>query len=125
MRAVIDHCMKPQIRDGSPAHIDLWAAGMARLADDTGAFCKLSGLVTEADTDWSAQTLQPYVDHVLDCFGPDRVMWGSDWPVARLRMDYAQWHHLSQQLTQSLNKAGQDQVFDATARQFYRIAPLH
>lgn len=120
MRAVIDHCMKPQV--GDPSGFAAWADGMARLAADTGAFCKLSGIVTEADSDWSAEALQPYADHVLDVFGPDRVMWGSDWPVARLRCEYADWHETARTLTGDLPAAAQSAVFGGTARAFYRIA---
>ncbi len=118
MRAVIDHCMKPQFRDGA---FDGWAEGMTRLAEETNACCKLSGIVTEADTDWSASVLQPNVDHVFGAFGVERVMWGSDWPVARLRLEYADWFGMCQELTAALTEAQRRFVFSDTARRFYRI----
>ena len=118
MRAVIDHCMKPQIRDGA---FDGWAEGMTRLAEETSACCKLSGIVTEADTDWSMSALQPYVSHVIEAFGAERVMWGSDWPVARLRLEYTDWFGMCQELTAALSDAQRRLVFSDTARQFYRI----
>lgn len=121
MRAVIDHCMKPQLRDHSDKNFRFWADGMTRLAQDTGACCKLSGIVTEADTDWSEAVLKPYTDHVLQAFGPDRVMWGSDWPVARLRCEYEDWHALARRLTAGLSPSAQDSVFGGTAARFYRI----
>ena len=122
MRAVIDHCMKPQLRDHSDDTFRFWADGMSRLAEETGAVCKLSGIVTEADTDWSESVLKPYTDHVLQAFGADRVMWGSDWPVARLRCEYPDWHALARRLAADLTQAEQDSVFGGTAARFYRIS---
>ncbi len=121
LRAVVDHCMKPQIREGSETHFTMWADGLQRLAEETSAYCKLSGLVTEADVDWSAETLSPYTDHVINVFGADRVMWGSDWPVARLRLEYEEWFEMSQALTSSLSDTQRQSIFSDTARQFYRI----
>ncbi|MEL6463725.1 MAG: amidohydrolase family protein [Pseudomonadota bacterium] len=123
LRAVIDHCMKPQIRDGSEAHFQMWSDGLKRIAEDTLARCKLSGLATEADVDWSTETLKPYADHVINVFGAERVMWGSDWPVVRLRMEYGDWYHMCQKLTASLSDTDRTKIFSATARRFYRIKP--
>ena len=120
MRVVIDHCMKPQIRDHSAANFQTWADGMTRLAD-TGAHCKFSALITEASPDWTVADLKPYVDHVLSAFGPDRVMWGSDWPVCRLRAEYDIWHNAAQTLTAHLPDAARAQIYGATAAAFYRI----
>lgn len=120
LRMVIDHCMKPAIRD-HPAGFDAWCRGMARLAEQ-GTFCKLSGLVTEAAPGWAAADLRPYAAHVLAAFGPARVMWGSDWPVCRLRADYADWLAAAQALTAGLDEADRAAVFGGTARAFYRLA---
>ncbi|MGR3486009.1 MAG: amidohydrolase family protein [Paracoccaceae bacterium] len=120
MRVVVDHCMKPQIRDHSDAGFRHWADGMTRLARDTGAVCKLSGLVTESDG-WSLDTLRPYVEHVLDAFGPDRVMWGSDWPVARLEAEYGDWFTAAQTLCSGLSEEARAQVFGGTAARFYGL----
>ena len=117
MRVVIDHCMKPQIRHGA---FDDWAAGMRALAEDTGAFCKLSGIVTESDG-WSEEKLAPYVHHVIDMFGPGRVMWGSDWPVCRLEASYEDWRRAAERLTQQLSDGDRAAIFGETARAFYRI----
>lgn len=92
MRTVLDHCLKPQLRDPRPETFATWADGMARLAARTDARCKLSGLVTEDDQMPDDASLRPYSDHVLAVFGADRVMWGSDWPVAGLRCAYGDWH---------------------------------
>lgn len=120
MRAVIDHFMKPQIRDGSIEHVQFWADGMSRLAEETNACCKLSGIVTEADMDWSPPTLQPYVDRVIRAFGADRLMWGSDWPVVRQRLEYQDWFEMCQELTASLSDEERAHIFSDTARRFYR-----
>ena len=121
MRVVIDHCMKPQIRDHSETAFRHWADGMARLAE-TGAYCKFSALVTEANPDWTVADLKPYVDHVFRIFGADRVMWGSDWPVVRLRCDYAAWRAAAEDLTAHLSGAERARIYGGTAAEFYRLA---
>lgn len=121
LRVVIDHCMKPQFRSLTPTDFKAWANGMSDLAQNTDAFCKLSGLVTEADADWSDETLSLCVRHVLDAFGPDRVMWGSDWPVVRLRYEYVDWFAQARRLTSHLSERDQDAVFGRSAQKFYRI----
>ena len=123
MRAVVDHCMKPVIRDHSDANFRFWADGMARIAGETGAFCKLSGLVTEASADWEIDQLRPYAEQVLNVFGPERVMWGSDWPVCRLRAEYDQWNVVARELTAHLSLDERDRVFGGTAAEFYRLTP--
>jgi L-fuconolactonase len=121
MRTVIDHCMKPQIRDPAPEAFRHWADGIARIAGETGAFCKFSALVTEDNPDWTAERLAPYAEHVLKVFGPDRVMWGSDWPVCRLRTEYAGWRAAALALTSHLPEPARARVFGGTAAEFYRI----
>ncbi|MCK0166785.1 amidohydrolase family protein [Jannaschia sp. S6380] len=118
MRAVIDHCMKPDV---AAQALDEWAEGMARLARDTDACVKLSGLVTEAAPDWSPDALQPYVDHLIAHFGPERMMWGSDWPVCRLRAEYGDWMRATEDLTAHLSEVDRDRIFGGTAAVFYRI----
>lgn len=120
MRVVIDHIMKPPIGK-YPDGLDDWKDGMARLARDTTACCKLSGLVTEAREGWDIDDLRPYAAHVLQVFGADRVMWGSDWPVCQLRATYDQWRAAAQTLTADLSAADKAQVFGGTATRFYRL----
>lgn len=119
LRAVIDHCMKPQLRLTEPEHKRNWQFGMERLAAETDVYCKLSGLVTEADNDWSDTVLRPYTHTVITAFGADRVMWGSDWPVVGLRCTYSEWHAQAKRVVASYD--ADMQIFDATARSFYRI----
>jgi L-fuconolactonase len=121
LRAVVDHCMKPRIADRSPEAFRAWADGIGRIAGETGAFCKLSGLVTEADAGWTVEDLRPYAEHVLSVFGPERVMWGSDWPVCRLRGEYADWRRAAEALTADLSGVERARVFGGTAAEFYRI----
>jgi L-fuconolactonase len=123
MRAVIDHCMKPQIRDHGTARDEFrfWADGMSLLARETNACCKLSGIVTEANAGWTVDDLRPYVEHVLETFGPERVMWGSDWPVCRLRAEHNEWRGAAEILCQGLSAPERISVFGGTAACFYRI----
>jgi L-fuconolactonase len=123
LRVVVDHCMKPQIRDHAMAQNELrfWSEGISRIANETSAFCKLSGIVTEANENWTADNLRPYTDHVLNTFGPSRVMWGSDWPVCRLRCEYGEWVRAAEALTVQLSHADQSNVFGGTATKFYRL----
>jgi L-fuconolactonase len=118
---VVDHCMKPQIREKSDAHFRLWADGMARIADETAAVVKFSALITEADADWTVEDLRPYVDHVFRVFGPERVMWGSDWPVCRLRGEYADWRAAALSLTEGLDDVDRALIYGGTAAGFYGI----
>ena len=113
--------MKPQLRNHSEENFDYWARGITRLAEDTNACCKLSGLVTEADNDWSLDLIKPYTDHLIQAFGCSRIMWGSDWPVVRLKCEYEDWFELSQQLTAGLTEDEKQQVFATTASDFYRL----
>ncbi|WP_299730333.1 amidohydrolase family protein [uncultured Tateyamaria sp.] len=123
MRVVYDHCMKPQIRDqraGRDAFSE-WADGMSALAEQTRGYCKFSGLVTEADDGWDVDDLRPFAAHVLQAFGAERVMWGSDWPVCRLQAEYGNWHGLAQRLTSHLTEAERVEVFGGAAARFYRL----
>ncbi|MBP0618058.1 amidohydrolase family protein [Jiella mangrovi] len=121
MRVVLDHCLKPTITDESPESFDEWARGIARIANGTTAFCKLSGLVTEAKDDWRREDLAYYSSHVLEVFGPERVMWGSDWPVCRLRCEYEEWHKTAVELVSHLSDAARARVFSGSAKAFYRL----
>lgn len=121
MKVVIDHCMKPQIAAGSDRDFSVWAGGMTRLADETAAFCKYSALITEADTDWTTEDLRPYVDHVIAAFGARRMMWGSDWPVCRLRGEYGDWRAAAMELTSSLSDAETKAIYGETANSFYGL----
>ena len=116
MRVVIDHGLKPAIRH--PETAPAWRAGIVRLASETTACCKLSGLLTEAGPGWTLDAVRPYVEHLIACFGPKRLMWGSDWPVVGLVTSYEQWHATALALVEGTDAA--DRIFGGTARDFYR-----
>lgn len=115
LRVVIDHCAKPNIAGDD---YQTWAKAIKPLAQFPNTFCKISGLVTEAGPDWSVPALSPYVAHVLDLFGPQRVLWGSDWPVCTLAASYDAWLEASETL---LADSGSG-VFGDNALRAYRIA---
>jgi len=97
---------------------------MALLAKETSACCKISGLLTELSPQQRTQpakTLQPVIDDLLNWFGPDRLMWGSDWPVLNLAAPYRNWHSLSGQLLSELNSTDLARVYAGTAQEFYAI----
>jgi L-fuconolactonase len=116
LQIVIDHGAKPRIAAGG---LQPWAADIARVAGDTQAVCKLSGLVTEAAPDWRTADLQPYVEHLLEVFGPQRLMWGSDWPVVELAGGYVRWRGATLQLLRHLPDAARDAVLGGTAASVY------
>jgi L-fuconolactonase len=116
LRVVIDHCAKPEIARGA---WQPWADDLAAIARHTSAQCKLSGLVTEAGAGWTADTLRRYADHVLECFGAARVMWGSDWPVVTLAASYGAWSQTADALIAELAPAEQEAIRGGNARRFY------
>jgi L-fuconolactonase len=118
LHAVIDHGAKPAIASGA---FNDWASEMAALARDTDVHCKLSGLVTEAGEQWKPGMIEPYVDHLLQHFGPRRLIFGSDWPVLNLASDYATWHRIAQEQLAGLTDAERDRVLGLNAADFYRL----
>ena len=134
LRTVIDHGGKPDIagRAWQP-----WADRIAALAEGTAAFCKLSGLVTEARADDGADALLPYLDHLYDCFGAGRLMWGSDWPVLNLggrggapvtgspAIAYWRWHETVRAWLADKDPAAVRAVGGETAARFYRLPGTH
>ena len=120
LQVVIDHAAKPAIAAG---RWQPWADDIARVARETGAFCKLSGLVTEAAPNWQPDDLRRTTDHLLACFGPHRLMWGSDWPVVNLAGGYARWREAALALLRDLPRADQDAILGGTAASFYGFGP--
>jgi L-fuconolactonase len=118
MRFVLDHAGKPAIRDGA---IQPWHAEIAELAQLPNVAVKLSGLVTEAADEWTVEQLRPYVDVLLQAFGPFRIMFGSDWPVCLLAASYREVVAAAQELTAQLSSAERDDVFGETAARWYGI----
>ena len=115
---VIDHAAKPAIRERS---LGTWARDIRDIARSTPALCKLSGLVTEAKTDWRAADLEYCILHLLDCFGPERLMWGSDWPVVELAGGYRRWHAAAHSFLAPLPAADRERIFGENAARFYGL----
>ncbi|WP_327267503.1 amidohydrolase family protein [Streptomyces sp. NBC_01218] len=116
---VLDHAGKPPVAEGV---LTPWADDLRALAALPHTVCKLSGLVTEADPRrWRDQDLRPYTDVLLDAFGPDRLMFGSDWPVCRLAASYPQVLRTASTLTADLSEDERDAVFAGTATRVYRL----
>ncbi len=119
LRIVLDHIAKPDI-----AHREMagWAGAVAELGRRPQAYCKVSGLITETDwKDSSIELLRPFVRHVLDVFGPDRLMFGSDWPVCLLAGDYREVWTVAGALLSDLSQAERQKVFGANAIRFYGL----
>jgi L-fuconolactonase len=120
LHAVIDHLSKPPIASGE---IEPWASLIRRVADFPDVHCKLSGMVTEADhARWSPDSLAPYVHHVIDIFGVDRLMFGSDWPVCRLAAEYGEVvNALRTILNARLGPHEIESIFRRNAERFYGL----
>ena len=118
LKTVIDHCAKPNIAEGQ---WQPWADQMSELAARRGTHCKLSGMLTEASADQGYGDLLPYMEHLLALFGPERLMWGSDWPVLRLAGTYANWHAMAKRFLQALPEQDQHHVMGNTATRFYTV----
>lgn len=119
LKIVIDHCAKPVFNGTDPG--ENWRTEMARLASHPQIFCKLSGLANEHGPGWSADRLRPVFAHVLSVFGPDRLMWGSDWPVLDLAGDYANWFETARSLAAGLSQKENLSLFSGTAMRFYKL----
>jgi L-fuconolactonase len=120
---VIDHLAKPRIKDHS---LDDWLPDFRAAAAFPNVYCKLSGMMTEAVWHrWTIADLKPYVDAALDCFGPQRLMFGSDWPVCELGGTYGQFHAAMNELLAPLSPGEREQIFGGTAQRFYRIPVSH
>jgi L-fucono-1,5-lactonase len=116
---IVDHLAKPRVRDGADSP---WREKMRELAKRAHVYCKLSGLVTEADPRrWTEEALRPYIDTVLEAFGPERVMFGSDWPVCLLASKYGQWVEIVSRAIANLSPHEQARVMGGTAVEAYRL----
>ena len=115
---VIDHGAKPDIAYGG---FDQWAADIGALARSAPVMCKLSGLASEAGENWSADQLKPYADVLLESFGADRLMWGSDWPVLNEVGTYKSWCRAAGKLIESFPDTEQEKIFGGTAAKFYGL----
>lgn len=118
-RFVLDHAAKPPIADGGSAE---WSDRIASLAASGNVWCKVSGLATEAKwTDWDAERLFPFVQHVANCFGEDRLIFGSDWPVCLLAGSYGEIKGALDACLAKLGTSVREKAFGANAKAAYRL----
>lgn len=116
---VIDHLSKPEIKTG---RIDDWRSDLRRAAQYPNVYCKLSGMVTEADwQNWKPADLKPYVRAALDYFGPERCMFGSDWPVCELAASYEEVFRALEEILSELSEAERAAIYGQTAHDFYQL----
>ena len=116
---VLDHIGKPDIKAGA---LDPWRAELHELSKLENVWCKISGLVTEADhAKWKPADLRPYIDHVVECFGFDRVMFGGDWPVSTLASDYPRWVATLDEALQGSSADELQRFYVRNAEDFYHV----
>lgn len=118
---VVDHIAKPSIRKGQ--FDDAWAAGIRELAQRDNVSCKLSGMITEVrDAEWDTELLRPYFETIIDAFGAQRVMFGSDWPVCQLRGTYQEWTRTVSAMVAPLSPDEQSAIWGGNAARVYGLA---
>jgi L-fuconolactonase len=118
---VLDHIGKPRIKD---ALMEPWRRHIFEMARRENVYCKLSGMVTEADwPNWSIDNLRPYFDVVIEAFGPRRLMAGSDWPVCLLATDYGAWFEILNKFTGALSKSEKEMIFGSVTADVYHLRP--
>jgi L-fuconolactonase len=115
---ILNHAAMPDI---GAEHFAAWQEGIAQVAQSRNVTCKLSGLWDKDIHSTGDDEIAPYVRHVIACFGAERVIWGSDWPVLRMHGDYRLWMAQCERLTQALGAAAQAAIFHANAARLYRI----
>jgi L-fuconolactonase len=116
---VLDHIAKPRIGAGM---MQPWADNLHELALRQNVWCKVSGMVTEADwKSWTPETLRPYLDVVVDAFGVDRLMAGSDWPVCLVATEYARWFEVLRTYFAGFSESERDAIFGGTAIEVYQL----
>jgi L-fuconolactonase len=116
---VLDHIAKPKIAAGQ---LEPWAENLHELALRPNVWCKISGLVTEADwKTWTPQTLKPYLDTVVDAFGVERLLAGSDWPVCLVATDYPRWFETLRTYFATFSQDERNAIFGGTAINVYQL----
>lgn len=116
---ILDHCGVPQVKERV---LDPWRDDLRRIASFPNVACKVSGIVAYADHErWTPDDLRPYVEHVVACFGWDRVMFGSDWPVCTLSASFRQWVDALSELTRNAGEANRSALFHENAIRIYRL----
>ena len=116
---ILDHCGVPQVRERM---LDPWRSHITEIAKFPNVHCKVSGLVAYADpVGWEENDLRPYIEHVISCFGWDRVLFGSDWPVCTISASYKQWVQALHSQTQNAGAANQKKLFHDNAIRVYQL----
>ena len=115
---ILNHCGVPDVRGRA---FDPWRANITKLAALPNVACKISGLVAYAGENWTVGDLRPWIEHVMENFGWDRVVWGGDWPVCTLTATLRQWVEASDQLFAGVNQEIREKVFGKNAERIYRI----
>ena len=116
---ILDHIGKPGIKDGL---VEPWKTHIRELASLPNVMCKLSGVTTEADhANWTREELRPYIDHVINCFGFNRIMYGGDWPVAELAGTYTDWISVLDWATEGVTKEEKRKLFRDNGIRAYRL----
>ncbi|MFD2202910.1 amidohydrolase family protein [Shivajiella indica] len=116
---VVDHLAKPDIKSGE---YEFWSKGIQKLSDLPNVWCKVSGMVTEADwNNWKSHDFTPYLEHADHCFGTERLMYGSDWPVCLLAGTYSQVFDLAFEHYQSFSLHEKERIFGKNAQKFYGL----
>jgi L-fuconolactonase len=122
-RFILDHAGKPDIRAG---RLDPWRAHIRSLAALPNVDCKFSGLITEADpADWRVEDLEPFAAHLLETFGPGRLLFGGDWPVSKLAGGYLPWLEAAGALLSELPESDRRAIFNDNASRAYGVACPH
>ncbi len=120
LRAVIDHCAKPDIKN---QHLEPWASLIDEVSSFESVMCKISGLVTEANhQSWEIDEFKPYIHHLINCFGTDRIMFGSDWPVCLQAAEYDEVVEIVlSNLTEEMTVKDTELLFGGNAKKFYGL----
>jgi L-fuconolactonase len=116
---ILDHLAKPRVKDNE---VEPWRTSIRRLAQRDNVYCKISGLVTEANwKSWTEGPLFVYLETVLDAFGPHRLMFGSDWPVCLIASSYEKWYEVVSRFCEKFSRDEQARIFGGTAIEAYRL----
>ena len=118
LSVIIDHMAKPAIKDGE---LQSWRRNMEQFRDLKHVHWKVSGILTEDGPGWTSERVLPYIETVMDIFGPERLVFGSDWPVVNLVADYPRWIAVLEQALSALTRGDQQKIWATNAERFYRL----
>ncbi len=122
LKIVINHCAKPKIKNNiNASEFKNWALLIKKASKEKNIFCKISGLVTECEEDYSYKVLKPYLEHAKECFGSQRLLWGSDWPVVHLKCSYLQWTSITSIFFNTLRLEEKEDIQEKNVYRIYTI----